>query len=398
MRIARLTALALLLPVLAEEGIRDFQAEPGEGEVRLSGRVELADLSLITLSLLHQRSDLNGPQWKLLDRVQVRVKDGAFDKTLRQPGGLPFGPYKVEAEYERERQRPGVPVAKAGIHAELAFKMDFRKDITVPVRERLESYCTVQRLWKDLEAAYQPLYARVQGPWTRIALAKAQHKDPDPEDLKTLAEAAEAWSRFAAPFDPLLVKAWERLAMKEDLLFPFTSMRLWATAKKVRLYRKDHESMITTGQPCKERVDHPEWFVPDPEAEAPRIRGFLAREFPFNVSKKVVDYGYDKGTEILKRGRGWERFRDSLSPDLDRMETCCSDLLSDPCKEEMAKRGPATRKLIQAGRLMLAAGDRITADAAEGKSGPGALLLEEAKVKLKAAHSALQSELASPPP
>lgn len=365
-----LLTLAVLAPAFGSEGIGDLRIEVEEGvpaRVHVRGSADLPDRTRLTLSFRHQRSDTHGGQWKLLERRQVQVLNGGFDKAFAFPGGLPFGLHRVEVECVRTGQYPEVALPPGGIRGETIFKVAFTDDIAAEAKGYEADMEGLGSLWSEMEAAYAPLSDRLQDP---AAIAR--------------------WKEFQDSWRPRHRALSERVALREELKYPDVRMILNAIALKVERFQEDHESMITSGKHSELREKHPSLFVPEPPVDLAGVPIRLAEELAFNVGKKVVEYGYDRATEILSKpgAPGWGRFRDEFGDDLDRMQTACSDLSSGPCKAEMLAVAKDVPALLQAGKDLLAAGELV----ATGAPG-GASALEAVKAPMKKAYKAIQEKI-----
>lgn len=359
----RLFALLVLVPALGEE-VRDFKVEAEGSKVRVRGACSLPDRAILTVSLIHQRSSARGSQWRMFRTLEAPVQRGELDRTVALPGGLPFGLYRAEVELDRAHQYPGVEIPPGGVRSAVTFKVPFTEDIAASLRAYLADLEELGALWQELEAQYAPLSARLREP-----------------------EAIQAWKAKQGPWRVRMSAASRRLEPREELVYPNLRQALCAASARIGHFRDDHESMILEGRPSRMRQDNPEYFARTPAADLAGVPSFMAEDFVFNVGKKVVEYGYDRATELLEKpvDARWGRFRDAFGQDLDRMESACSDLLAGPCKADLKEMAPGVRALLGTGRDLLAAGDLMAEDPTKG-----AAALAAVKEPMKRAFLAVQ--------
>lgn len=373
--IALLSCL-LVLPAFAADEVKLLPPEVEEGKpakVRVQGSASLPDKLILSVSIKVQRSDIHGQQWRLLESYRVPVQGGAFERTFSFENGLTFGTYRVEVDCDKGHQYPGIQLPAGNVHAESSFKVDFTDDIGAPLKGHVDALCTLSDLWSELEAKFSSLSSRA--------------KDP---------AAIEEWKRFAEPWAARASKACGDAPSQEELLYPEVRQALSGLSNKIQLFRQDHESVLSTGEPCETRKAHANWFDPDPSTDLVNARARVAQEFAFNAGKKVVDYGYDRATEILGRVKGasnaraWEVFREKLSRDLDRVEKAYRELADGACKAEMADIASDVPALLAAGRDLLTAGDQTVSDPSKG-----AQAMSAAKEALKRAYKSVQDRIAA---
>lgn len=368
----------LLFPVLAKDADPDLSVEVEAGppaQVHFRGKVAAADGVVLALSIRHQRTSTKGQVWQLLDRVKVRVKGGAFEKTFTRPGGLPSGLYKLVVECDKGHQRVGVPMPAGDVRGEASFRVDFTEDLTTPAEAFAGRLSSLEPLWAELDAAYQPLSSR--------------HKDP---------KAIEEWERFQEPWLPRMAKVFDQCPCVYDFLFPDLCLQLSTNARKIRYFQEDYESLVKTGKHTKFYIEHPEWFTADPSVSLPWARDYLASELAFHVARRVVDYDYDKATEIMKGLKGvppdplalrrWEVFRTWAGEDLDRIGKTYLALSVGPFQDAFRRIAPDVPVLLKAGQDLLAAGDLMTTDPVAG-----AVALAAVQAPLKRAYQGVRERI-----
>ena len=295
---------------------------------------------------------------------RVRVKGSAIETAFDNLTNLSFGPYRVEVDCDRARQYPKVVIPKdAVLRAESGFAIDFTDDVAAPLQPLSEALATFTALLAELEQA---------------------HKDN--------AGKAEAFHKFREAWSQKLGDASGKVALKEeDVLYPDTHMSLGGVAHKLQLFADLYESQVK-GEKNPTFDSHPNWFEPEPSADIARVRRLLVREFGFNTARKVVDYGYDKATELLKDSRGgnpaapkaWDLFRTRFSKDLEHCRTAYDTLMTGPLKAETQAFLADLPAIVSGGHQLLEAIDAEMAAPGKGKAG-----LDKAKETLVVAYKSL---------
>ncbi len=375
-----------LLAVGAEAPSRisdlQLQVDPGNPpRVEVRGAAQLPDNAILNISLKNECSDIQGKHWKLLDMKRISVKGEGFE-TVFTPPALPFGPYHVEVDCDRERQYPSVKIAEgSGLHAERSFKVDFNDDIAAPCLAFAETLKESDALCSALEQARKGNAG----------------KTGDAARLKAFNEFLSEWSPKVSQLTAKYPQG------QEELLYPHTRSALDGLTAKLSRFADLYTSELK-GEKNKTQADHPNWFEPDVPAELVLARRTLAAEFAFNVGKKVIDFGYDRATDLLKdlkagkasANREWTAFRTAFRKDLDRCKAGQEALASGYLRTEISTVASDAPALYALGQQLLEAIDQ---EAASPGQGAGAIL--RAKEGMIAAYKALTEKVgnaAKPPP
>lgn len=384
---ARFVALTVLvaLPLATalagppESRLRDLKVrvEPGTpARVEVKGAADLPDNTILSVSLKNERLDIQGRHWTLLEMRRVMVKGGAFEEAF-PPRTLPPGACRVEVDCDRQAQYPNVRIPASGeLHAESSFKVDFTEDAASPTAGLAEACAEMASLNGDLEQADRDNAG----------------KTGDPARLEAFAKFKDDWIRR-------LTKLTGGLGTEtEDLIYPQTRTAIQGAAKKAQLFLELYETRLK-GEKSETFEGHPNWYEPDVATDLAGARRTLAKEFVFNVRRKVVDWGYDKATDLHKElqagkpaaTRQWGLFRDQLGKDIEKCRTAWEALASGPAKAEIASIASDVPTLLAAGQQMLEAVDQDIAQPGSGKPA-----LDRAAEALRKAYLTVEAKLQAP--
>ena len=371
----RLLLPALLLApclVLAEEApdqnrIRNLKIQVGSDgppRVEVQASVQVPDQAILNVSLKTERSDIRGKHWKLVDMKRVSVSQNGFDVAFT-PAALPFGTYRVEGDCDRNRQYPNVILPDGSFQAAGEFQVDFNDDIVAPTSGLADAIDAFLALHDKLEKEHKANTG----------------KTGDKQRLEDFERFRQAWMEE-------VMKASQKIALPdEDLLYAETRNAIGGLGNKMQLFADLYTSELK-GEKNETHEAHPNWFEPDVTADMARARQTLAREFAFNTGKKVVDYGYDKATDLLKQvkegkasaSRTWEAFQARFMKDLGHIQSGYEALSTGSLRGEIVTIACDSPALAAAGQELVQA---INSEITTGKTSPA---LERAKDNLKKAY------------
>lgn len=379
--------MRLLLPVLllapciaiAEEApdrnrIRNLKIQvSSDGLLRVEVRADaqVPDQAILNVSLKTERSDIRGKHWKLVDMKRVSVSQNAFDVAFT-PSSLPFGTYRVEVDCDRNRQYPNVVLPEGSFQAAGEFQVDFNDDIVAPTSGLADAIEAFRDLNDRLEEAHKANTG----------------KTGDTQRIGEFGKFRQAWMEE-------VTKASQKIALpEEDLLYAETRNVIGGLGNKMQLFADLYTSELK-GEKNETHEGHPNWFEPDVTTDMTRARQTLAREFAFNTGKKVVDYGYDKATDLLKQiqggsapaSRAWEVFQTRFGKDLGRIQSGYEALSTGPLRGEIMAIASDAPALAAAGQELVAA---INTEIAS--PGAATAALERAKAALKKAYQGNQQK------
>ncbi len=379
-----LLPLLLLTPCLAladkapEALIRDLKIQVGSDDsprVEVQASAQVPDKVILNITLKTERSDMRGKRWTQVDMKRVSVSQKAF-QTAFTPASLPFGTYRVEVDCDRNRQYPDLALPEGSFQAAGEFQVDFTDDIAAPAAALADALETFRGLNDKLEEAHKA-HAGKTGDAQRI----------------------EEYERFRQAWMEEVAKASEKIALPGgDLLYADTRNGIGGLGNKMRLFADLYASELK-GEKNETQVAHPNWFEPGVAADMLRIRQTLAREFAFNAGKKVVDYGYDKATDLLKQikegkasaSRAWETFQTRFEKDLGRIQSGYEALSTGSLRAEIVTIASDVPALAAAGQELLRAVN--TEIASPGKASAA---LDRAKDSLKKAYQSNRQKYLAP--
>lgn len=315
--------------------------------IEVTASVQAPDNAIMNVSLKTERADLRGKHWKLVDMKKAMVKDGTLSIAFA-PTALPFGPYKVEVDCDRNRQYPDVQLPAGSFQATEGFKVDFTEDIAAPTAPLVEGFEAVAAALAELDEAHKA----------------NEGKAGD-------AKRAEEFEKFRQAWLEKLMKITQKSAVEgEDLLYQDTRNALNGVVSKLQLFADLYTSELK-GEKNETHEAHPNWFEPAPAADLAEARKVLAREFAFNAGRKL-DFAYEKCTDVIKAAkegpgavRTWETFRTRFAKDLERMATAYQALSTGSLKGEIQLIASEAPQLFAAGQDILAAAEQEM----NGKSG-----------------------------
>ena len=360
--------LALAEEAPGQSRIRNLKIQVGSDgppRVEVQASAQVPDQAILNVSLKTERSDIRGKHWKLVDMKRVSVSQNAFDVAFT-PASLPFGTYRVEVDCDRNRQYPSVVLPAGSLQAAGEFQVDFNEDIVASTAGLSDAIETFRGLNGKLEEAHKANAGKT-GDTRRI------------DEFETF---RRAWMEEVR-------KASKLIALpEEDLLYAETRQAIGALGNKMQLFAELYTSELK-GEKNQTHEGHPNWFEPDVVADMAHARQTLAREFAFNAGKKVVDFGYDKATDLLKQVQGgsapasrdWEAFQARFEKDLGRIQSGYEALSTGPLRGEIVAIASEAPALAAAGQELLRA---INTEIAS--PGAATAALDRAKESLKKAY------------